>query len=125
MAHLFFFFFQAEDGIRYLTVTGVQTCALPIFVGSRLGPRSFVVARPCAPPPRSRAVTWLLLEFPSCTPHRRRAELRASVRDRGQMHRTAAGIGQERPARLDAPDRAPPEGRPGVGLLRPTFRPAP
>src|SRR5205085_7070127 len=25
-----FFFFQAEDGIRALTVTGVQTCALPI-----------------------------------------------------------------------------------------------
>src|SRR6266516_1302596 len=24
-----FFFFQAEDGIRYRTVTGVQTCALP------------------------------------------------------------------------------------------------
>src|SRR2546427_1945926 len=29
--HLIFFFFQAEDGIRDLTVTGVQTCALPIF----------------------------------------------------------------------------------------------
>src|SRR6266496_1850826 len=29
----FFFFFQAEDGIRYLYVTGVQTCALPILVG--------------------------------------------------------------------------------------------
>src|SRR2546427_6627886 len=28
---MFFFFFQAEDGIRDLTVTGVQTCALPIF----------------------------------------------------------------------------------------------
>src|SRR5207245_5353865 len=27
---LFFFFFQAEDGIRDATVTGVQTCALPI-----------------------------------------------------------------------------------------------
>src|SRR2546430_7599229 len=27
---LCFFFFQAEDGIRDLTVTGVQTCALPI-----------------------------------------------------------------------------------------------
>src|SRR5690349_2600727 len=27
----FFFFFQAEDGIRDLYVTGVQTCALPIF----------------------------------------------------------------------------------------------
>src|SRR2546423_3869484 len=28
---LLFFFFQAEDGIRYKLVTGVQTCALPIF----------------------------------------------------------------------------------------------
>src|SRR2546430_6685157 len=28
--YLFVFFFQAEDGIRDLTVTGVQTCALPI-----------------------------------------------------------------------------------------------
>src|SRR5256886_3648697 len=28
---LFLFFFQAEDGIRDLTVTGVQTCALPIY----------------------------------------------------------------------------------------------
>src|SRR2546430_3903421 len=28
---VFFFFFQAEDGIRDLTVTGVQTCALPIW----------------------------------------------------------------------------------------------
>src|SRR2546430_11619013 len=27
-----FFFFQAEDGIRDLTVTGVQTCALPIWI---------------------------------------------------------------------------------------------
>src|SRR5689334_24124063 len=27
----FFFFFQAEDGIRDGTVTGVQTCALPIY----------------------------------------------------------------------------------------------
>src|SRR5690606_360897 len=26
----YFFFFQAEDGIRYFHVTGVQTCALPI-----------------------------------------------------------------------------------------------
>src|SRR2546430_15869841 len=31
----FFFFFQAEDGIRDLTVTGVQTCALPISRRSR------------------------------------------------------------------------------------------
>src|SRR2546430_10121126 len=34
-----FLFFQAEDGIRDLTVTGVQTCALPIFArGTILGP---------------------------------------------------------------------------------------
>src|SRR5207253_7448829 len=31
MSVYFFFFFQAEDGIRYGHVTGVQTCALPIF----------------------------------------------------------------------------------------------
>src|SRR2546429_5419844 len=29
----FFFFFQAEDGIRDVAVTGVQTCALPICLG--------------------------------------------------------------------------------------------
>src|SRR5688500_20219456 len=32
-AVMFFFFFQAEDGIRDYKVTGVQTCALPIFAG--------------------------------------------------------------------------------------------
>src|SRR3989440_2862302 len=30
MLYFLFFFFQAEDGIRDLIVTGVQTCALPI-----------------------------------------------------------------------------------------------
>src|SRR5438309_6112719 len=33
---LSFFFFQAEDGIRYGTVTGVQTCALPILNCNRI-----------------------------------------------------------------------------------------
>src|SRR5690606_39700027 len=32
---LFFFFFQAEDGIRDFHVTGVQTCALPISLATR------------------------------------------------------------------------------------------
>src|SRR5690606_41065195 len=32
-----FFFFQAEDGIRAFHVTGVQTCALPIFGAEQLG----------------------------------------------------------------------------------------
>src|SRR2546427_8480501 len=39
-----FFFFQAEDGIRDLTVTGVQTCALPI-----LGPELHVIVPMCMP----------------------------------------------------------------------------
>src|SRR5205823_10766317 len=38
---LFFFFFQAEDGIRDKLVTGVQTCALPILrqISGRHPPR--------------------------------------------------------------------------------------
>src|SRR2546429_2069836 len=38
----FVFFFQAEDGIRDVAVTGVQTCALPIFsaVGAADDPNS-------------------------------------------------------------------------------------
>src|SRR5258708_34270939 len=31
MVHFEYFFFQAEDGIRDDLVTGIQTCALPIF----------------------------------------------------------------------------------------------
>src|SRR3712207_8466011 len=31
-SYYIFFFFQAEDGIRDIGVTGVQTCALPIFL---------------------------------------------------------------------------------------------
>src|SRR2546427_2415644 len=44
----FFFFFQAEDGIRDLTVTGVQTCALPI---SFLPPGRIAPAPATAMPP--------------------------------------------------------------------------
>src|SRR2546429_3184748 len=43
----FFFFFQAEDGIRDVAVTGVQTCALPIFYGGAMDkPRHPQVIRP-------------------------------------------------------------------------------
>src|SRR5690606_39523835 len=41
----FFFFFQAEDGIRDFHVTGVQTCALPISVADR-GREAKAQARP-------------------------------------------------------------------------------
>src|SRR5258707_11303339 len=47
MITVFFFFFQAEDGIRDIGVTGVQTCALPIYpLEQRLlntGLRSFCI----------------------------------------------------------------------------------
>src|SRR5260370_5305944 len=40
-----FFFFQAEDGIRDSSVTGVQTCALPICGSSPLAMRSVQSAK--------------------------------------------------------------------------------
>src|SRR6266576_4762467 len=46
MAIFFFFFFQAEDGIRDLYVTGVQTCALPIS-GEAAGEGQEGADRPC------------------------------------------------------------------------------
>src|SRR2546425_4317284 len=49
-----FFFFQAEDGIRDKLVTGVQTCALPIWCGGRRGWRGL---RPRARRPVARLRT--------------------------------------------------------------------
>src|SRR5256884_2190182 len=40
-----FFFFQAEDGIRDVAVTGVQTCALPIFLDEQRGGVSIQISR--------------------------------------------------------------------------------
>src|SRR2546427_1257193 len=50
-----FFFFQAEDGIRDLTVTGVQTCALPILRGRGILGRDGHRARWAVPGPLPRA----------------------------------------------------------------------
>src|SRR2546422_3855676 len=68
VALVVFFFFQAEDGIRDVAVTGVQTCALPIYVcqtycrrGSyrSFGPgRLLVVARRLQSPDGSRVHLW-------------------------------------------------------------------
>src|SRR5256886_8668605 len=41
-----FFFFQAEDGIRDLTVTGVQTCALPILMARASAKESSTLVSP-------------------------------------------------------------------------------
>src|SRR2546430_4348424 len=50
-----FFFFQAEDGIRDLTVTGVQTCALPIFLVAGPSSAATCVPRCCVSHSASRA----------------------------------------------------------------------
>src|SRR2546430_8192982 len=69
----FFFFFQAEDGIRDLTVTGVQTCALPIFPhldypqGRRKLPLEHFVSKECKGGKSAtiweRTVKWMYNRF--------------------------------------------------------------
>src|SRR5260370_24784605 len=84
----FFFFFQAEDGIRDSSVTGVQTCALPIsapdFAKSFIGVRKPECTR------RSRVPLSILVSvhvttvsrsdpypiFSSCPPRQRSEERR-------------------------------------------------
>src|SRR5256885_7764707 len=51
----FFFFFQAEDGIRDYKVTGVQTCALPIYRVTPSSASSRLSAALAAAGVRSRA----------------------------------------------------------------------
>src|SRR5438445_10389435 len=73
-----FFFFQAEDGIRDIGVTGVQTCALPI-----LGLPNASVIAPAAMlavtlPPKLKCsmnrvvmfplITWTLVTLPPTLP---------------------------------------------------------
>src|SRR2546430_13125991 len=52
------FFFQAEDGIRDLTVTGVQTCALPIIF--------LLSERSMGGQPKSKASSWSSAEVGGC-----------------------------------------------------------
>src|SRR5438093_3777439 len=97
IAFLLCFFFQAEDGIRDWSVTGVQTCALPI---SRAAEANRVRARralrhPLLPRlPRHRSLAALLLRAGAVdrraprsdhAPRRRPRKIgRASCRERGE-----------------------------------------
>src|SRR6266498_3907241 len=59
----FFFFFQAEDGIRDADVTGVQTCALPILLGG--GEATLEAARLA----KADQASELVREFPELEGH--------------------------------------------------------
>src|SRR6266536_896350 len=97
----FFFFFRAEDGIRYPLVTGVQTCALPI---SRTWSRSTAATRPmqaCGLPTFSENAASgagcrpaLAGRRPACPPRA------AGAGQRNPHRRSAVGVllGRELPA---------------------------
>src|SRR5215203_3341099 len=94
----FFFFFQAEDGIRDIGVTGVQTCALPI----------------CGDGPRyvRRAVEWTV----RCGRHAARSAWTCgaherAVRARARAPRRRGAAGAELPTVAHGPDRVRPSWR--------------
>src|SRR3972149_11604598 len=98
-----FFFFQAEDGIRDLTVTGVQTCALPILQTLAISGTTRNTARPRNASPR--------LFFPLPSTSRRPASGISATPRTGN-----------RP--LHVPASLPPHKRPSAPLCRSTA-PAP
>src|SRR5215813_14684044 len=59
---VFFFFFQAEDGIRDADVTGVQTCALPISEG-QTGDVEVVQTYASGPHSEVNSIIWPNSEF--------------------------------------------------------------
>src|SRR2546427_2830941 len=86
---IFFFFFQAEDGIRDLTVTGVQTCALPILLGQCSG-RIINIASVALPSlPATDAMLMILpLPCPSMTLTAARETRRSEERRVGKEGRS-------------------------------------
>src|SRR5207302_6248429 len=93
----FFFFFQAEDGIRDFHVTGVQTCALPIF------------SRACAPRPAVGA--HARLTTPTSGPRGNMRVFRPRVRATGaRQWRVTVKIG-----RASGRERVESEGGGGAG----------
>src|SRR6266511_1099694 len=96
MTYIFFFFFQAEDGIRDFHVTGVQTCALPI------SPTAW-----SSPVPRwtsSRARTQ-----PQPREDRRRGPQRVGVKRAPRARNPAAGPPLQPLAKARTPEPRPPK----------------
>src|SRR5215213_1688796 len=90
---VYFFFFQAEDGIRDWSVTGVQTCALPISIGTRDGARDLERgvagaarrhpdASPTYRPQPAGLSTVLARNIHSLQERRQREEAQASVQEK-------------------------------------------
>src|SRR2546430_14722693 len=84
------FFFQAEDGIRDLTVTGVQTCALPI--SRRRGSRARTGAARAGAPRDDRRPSRCGLRARD----RRRKIGRASCWERGEISVVAVSFKKKR-----------------------------
>src|SRR4051794_41860935 len=78
----FFFFFQAEDGIRDGRVTGVQTCALPIFRSRPVAARLQDLPRRLPDLPRPQ---------PAVVPQPRRGRRRSEERRVGKEWRSRWG----------------------------------
>src|SRR5438067_7312251 len=82
-----FFFFQAEDGIRDRNVTGVQTCALPIY---RVGVMSAVAPAPDGGPAQHHEGRDLVegVGHPAALERRAVARLRSEERRVGKECRS-------------------------------------
>src|SRR6202790_1039482 len=103
---IFSFFFQAEDGIRDIIVTGVQTCALPIFNSRSVGWSTILGRQELWYPPSNamrrfnerRTLKWLLLlelsVLVSCDRH---TDLKIALPGLEEDQRREAGL---RPHRL-------------------------
>src|SRR3989475_6595266 len=124
--YIFFFFFQAEDGIRDLTVTGVQTCALPISVRSRSSDNRG--RRACGEPLRlepgeSLADDAEMGERRTAEPQRRsrpggRRNANPTVPDARSRRSAGAWRVRLEPVASALPQREAEAGRPGAGRLR-------
>src|SRR2546429_6174728 len=89
----FFFFFQAEDGIRDVAVTGVQTCALPIlsaptFLGQVAAHYSIVFHRVSRSPVHCSAIPIETLSAARADASRNRARARSEERRVGKECRS-------------------------------------
>src|SRR5438067_8880454 len=86
------FFFQAEDGIRDRNVTGVQTCALPIFKGevTKIEVDLDANTRPAAAPKTQRIAPDVLRDVTPQPPDlaKARREKRSEERRVGKECRT-------------------------------------